>query len=187
MNWLRFLMSDETKEPPTLTPETAETILDIMGEALQQDDGLPYHPRSSLKGYDVFQVDTALKLRTANDLLLLTTMGREAELDDRVKQVESVALHVYTLFVDDAERNKLLTVPRGSREYTSLNMKMSPAPSAIKDPKLGKLELLSSFAKYCRHVGAKDPLYWQKIYTRLDLPYSKACPRGNDPVWPEGD
>ena len=61
MNWLRFLMSDETKEPSTLTPKTAEPILDVVSEALQQNDGLPFHPRSSLKGYDVFQVDAALK------------------------------------------------------------------------------------------------------------------------------
>jgi len=176
----------DAEEPSTLTPETAEPILDIVSEALQQDAyyGTPYHPLSSLNGHDVFQVDTALKLRTANDLLLLASQGREAELDDRAKQVETIPQHVATQFVEDSELNKLCSVPRKSPEYMRLQMEIMPdALCGAMDSKLGQLELLSSFATYCQYVSAKDPLYWQKVYSRLDIPYCKACPRGNDPVW----
>jgi hypothetical protein len=50
------------------------------------------------------------------------------------------------------------------------------------DPKLATLETLDSFAQFCKHIGASDSLYWQKIYTRLNLPYDKTCPRGNEPL-----
>jgi len=169
-------------KPAPLTPETAEPILDIVAEALQQDDGLPYHPLSSLQGYDVLQVDSALKLRIANDFLLLSLHGREAELDDIAKQWETIPFHVVTSFVRDDERNKLKSVPKGSREYMGLQIKMSPH-GMINDTEFSSLEVLSSFVKFCRHVGAADSLYWQKVYTRIGLPYEKRCPQGNDPVF----
>jgi len=186
MDWLRlFKRSATPTKSATLTPSTAEPILDIVADALQQDDGLPFHPLSCLKGYDVFQIDIALKLRIANDLLLLTLMGREAELEGRVKEWASIPQFIVTLFVPDAERNKLRALSKGSPEYTKLWLKMMPSyilPDFSIDPKFGRLELLSSFADYCRKIGATDPLYWQKIYTRLELPYGHDCPSGNDPI-----
>jgi hypothetical protein len=42
----------------------------------------------------------------------------------------------------------------------------------------------SSFRDYCKYIGSKDPLYWQKIYTRLGMPYTRGCPQGNIPLAP---
>jgi hypothetical protein len=54
---------------------------------------------------------------------------------------------------------------------------------AYEDKRFASLETSSSFADYCRSVGAKDPLYWQKIYTRIGLEYTAESPRGNQPVF----
>lgn len=183
MKWLSSLFANA---PAYLTPEHGERILDIVSEALQRED-YPYHPRSSLKGYDAFQVDAALKLRIANDYLLLSLVGREAELVARAEQWGSIPHHVLTQFVDDAELNKLNTLSEDSSEYGQLLVSLIPDAvdeNGFTDPRFASLELLDSFAKYCMYVGAKDPLYWQKVYTRIDLPYGKGCPRGNEPLRP---
>jgi hypothetical protein len=44
---------------------------------------------------------------------------------------------------------------------------------------LSPLETPESFGNYCKHIGVNDPIYWQKIYTRLDLEYTSTSPRGN--------
>ena len=50
-------------------------------------------------------------------------------------------------------------------------------------PFYGKLETAESFAEYCKAVGVKDPLYWQKIYMRIGLDYTPESPQGNAPVF----
>lgn len=187
MNWLQFLGLDRLlPKPAPMTPETADPIIDIVAAALQENDGLPYHPLSSLQGFDVPQIDTALKLWIANQYLLLSLSERGAELDGIAAEFATTPQLVATLFVADEERNKLKCVTKGSQEYRDLQIKMMPSfldANGNTDPKFASLELITSFAKFCRQVGAADPLYWQKIYTRIGLPYEKRCPQGNDPVF----
>jgi hypothetical protein len=165
-----------------LTPETAEPILDIVSVALQRDE-LPFIPRSALRGHDVYEIDTALKLRIANEFLWLAHKGREAEIEARAEQWGAIPYHVAMQVVDDEKLIPFRRLEKDSREYLQLLVEVSPVTTA--DERINSLEMLSSFAKFCRHVGALDPLYWQRIYTRLDLPYGKGCPSGNDPVWVE--
>ena len=53
-----------------MTIAEAENILDIVSTALR-DISHRHHPVSALRGYDFFQICTALKLRVANELLHL--------------------------------------------------------------------------------------------------------------------
>ncbi len=187
MNWLQFFGLDRLlPKPAPMTPETADPIIDIVAAALQENDGLPYHPLSSLQGFDVLQIDTALKLWIANQFLLLSLSEREAELDEIAAEFATTPQLVATLFVADEERNKLKSVLKGSREFSTLQFEMMPsyldADGKVK-PEFASLETLPSFAKFCRQVGAADPLYWQNVYTRIGLPYEKRCPQGNNPVF----
>ena len=54
----------------TMTMAEAESILDIVSVALR-DISHRHHPVSALRGHDIYQICTALKLRIANELLLL--------------------------------------------------------------------------------------------------------------------
>lgn len=172
-----------------MTLAHAEHILDIVGDALQQDEGLPYHPVSSLQGYDVFKIDTAFKLRVANDFLLFAAMGDprgEFELEQRVNSWGSIPMLILSLFVQDAELDELRRLPTDSSEYIHRLMSIAPSPlheKGFKDPRFASLETLSSFGTFCKRVGAMDPIYWQRIFTRLELTYSDNAPRGNDPDW----
>jgi len=179
LNWFR-----SKKSAGSMTLAEAEHILDVVSVALQDAES-PYSRISLLQGYDVFQVDTALKLRIANDFLILAATGSELELEARAKQWESIPLHVTTQFVPDAELDKFKRLPPNSREYHAARIAMMPSPvdeKGFTDPHMASLELLSSFATFCEHVGAADPIYWQKIYTRIGLPYDGGCPRGNEPT-----
>jgi hypothetical protein len=170
-----------------MTISEAEQIINIVCKALQRKSQHNYHPISSLKGYDVFQIDSALKLRIANEFLCLS--GRpdfEEKFSEWIKLAESVPLLIEDLFVLDEELEKLNNLPRISTKYKTLNMDISPCPldesMNFKDKRFASLETMSSFGDYCRHVGSKDPLFWQKIYTRIKLEHTSISPQGNTPV-----
>lgn len=174
----------------TMTISEAENILDIVSAALQASG--PYHPVSSLQGYDVFQIDMALKLRIANEFLLLAGTGDfENEFGEMLDSYSGIPLHIVTLFVADAELKKLKELPTDSPEYRRQKILIWPSPldsstKNFKDERLASLETPSSFGDYCKHVGAKDLIYWQRIYTRIGLEYTDTAPRGNAPVsWNE--
>lgn len=41
-----------------------------------------------------------------------------------------------------------------------------------------KAESIRPFYAFCWSLQADDPLYWQKVYTKLGLPYDDTCPKG---------
>ena len=173
--------------PLKMTILEAEQILDIVSTALREKSLHNFHPISSLKGYDVFKIDAALKLRIANEFLILAEMPNfEEKFSEGIDLYDSIPFHIVTLFVPDNELEKLNRLPRDSSEYRKQNIAISPSPlndsMDFKDERLASLETPSSFGDYCKNVGTKDKLYWQKIYTRIGLEYTSTSPRGNDPV-----
>jgi hypothetical protein len=137
----------------------------------------------------VFQINVALKLRIANEFLHLAREGdSDEEFAERLRACDSVSWHVATDFVADEELLRLEQLNAGSDEYRDLRNVIMRRPfdsatKTFKDKRLAALETPSSFGDYCRAVGAKDPIYWRKIYTRIGLEYTSASPRGNDPVF----
>lgn len=177
----------------TMTIAEAEHIIGVFSTALQEESRAHYHPISSLQGYDVFQIDLALKLRIANWLLYLAGKDDwEKRFAEVVRECETGPLYADILFVPDDDLAKLERLDPCSLEYKALKIEIMPSPLIInpsddsvnyKDQRFAQLETGSSFADFCRSVGAEDPLYWQKIYTRLDLEYTSTAPKGNDPVF----
>jgi hypothetical protein len=153
----------------TMTISEAYYVCDIICAELR-DESRRHHPFSALKGYDVFQICNAYMLVVANEFLLLT--GRndfEKKFGEGVKLYESIISGIPLNFVADEQ------------------VDMLGADSAFlwDDPRFRSQETPSSFAEYCKHLGADDPLYWQKAYARLELEYTSASPRGNDTQSPE--
>ena len=170
-----------------MTMEEAENIIGIVSLALI-DKSWP-HPKSLLQGYSVYEIDTAVKLRIANEFLI--SMHSEELLADFDKAViytyGRIPLMVYSNFVSDEVLKELKQkfVPN-SREYRIQSSMIRPNPfdeNGIKDKKFGSLESIESFASYCKLIGGDDPLYWQKIYTRISLKYTSTSPEGNYPVF----
>ena len=153
--------------------EACYIVFDIVAAELARGRrGHHHHPVSALREYDIVQICTAFNLVVANEFLLAKLTARqdddfEREFSETMKWYECGPLHVVgPTFVADDEVDALVAKPAFD----------------IDDPRFLSQEPPSSFAKYCKSVGADDPNYWQKIYTRLGLEYTSTSPVGNEPV-----
>src|SRR5262245_46321093 len=105
----------------TMGIEEAERILDIVSRALQ-DRSHRHCPISALKGYDLPQIDTALKLRIANEYLLLANKPDfETQFKAGVDLYDGVPWTIMSRFVPDDQVDLIgargVFAPRdGSRE-----------------------------------------------------------------------
>ena len=144
----------------TMTIPEAEKILDIVSAALQ-DIQHRHHPISALKGYDISQICIALKLQIANEFLYLADRDDfDSQFAEGLKLYGGIPWQIIR-FVPDNQVENIITTPVFTLDD------------------LSPLETPESFGDYCKHIGANDPIYWQKIYTRLGLEYTSASPRGN--------
>lgn len=158
----------------TMNISEAESILDIVSDALQ-DTRHRHHPVSALKGYDIYQIGTAFKLRIANEFLILADSDDFNErFTEGLKLYDSIRWTIMGTFVSDDQVDELFA--------EGVFNPIDSATLTFKDERLAADETGSSFGDYCKSLGSKDPLYWQKIYTRADLEYTSASPRANEPV-----
>lgn len=182
----------------TMTLTEADAIRDIVCSALLREDrpypGHMFHSLSALEGHSVYEIDTAIKLIVANEFLSIAQEPDSSEqLSVRTKELGGIPLHVVTTFVPDEDFNRLEDIEPGSNEFRELQCAIMPDvfesldPPIFKDKRFASLEGLESFGEYCMSVGADDPLYWQKVYTRIGLEYTSESPRVSDPVYPTPD
>lgn len=152
----------------TMTIVEAEHIFYILCIALQ-DTSHRHHPVSALEGYDIYQICTALKLKIANEFLLLTGRGDfDEKFSEAVEYYEAGPGYVISLFVPDDQVDVDAITAKPAFDF--------------QDPRYLSQETMSSFARYCRSVGVESPIYWQMIYTRLGLEYTSSSPKRNEPV-----
>jgi hypothetical protein len=164
-----------TRTRATMTVHEAERILDIVSAALQDETHPPgRHPVSPLQGYDIFDIMTALKLRIANEFLLLS--GRpdfEAQFAEGLKLYDSIPWQIMSTFVADDQLGQI-----GAKLVMS-----AVDPATIKlDKRFAEIETGSSFGDFCRSVGAGEPNYWQYVYERAGIDYTSDSPSGNRPI-----
>lgn len=130
----------------TMTISEAEHILDILRSALESSDC------SRLKAYDLFQIDTALKLRIANEYLFLRRKDTfEEQFASGLKLYGGMPFKLGLLF----------------DEFNPIDS----STMDFKDKRVAALETASSFGDYCRSIRPEDPDYWKKIYARIGLEY----------------
>jgi len=191
----------------TMTISEAEHVIDIVVAVLLQEPTTSkgedkrscywhnYTRLSILQGYDVFQIDTALKLRLANMFLFLAKENDFEEKFTKEIRICTLPAPALSLFIPDdlmakyEQLDKLSkTLSRDSLEFLERETSINEEFVAFRNgwrKKLLPLETASSFGKYCRCVGANDPIYWQKVYTRIGIEYTSTSPKGNTPVYPE--
>ncbi|KUG21768.1 hypothetical protein ASZ90_008473 [hydrocarbon metagenome] len=193
----------------TMTISEAEHIIDVFAAALQKEQPpskgeneesfywkrYRHHlPLSILQGYNVFQFDIALKMRIANMFLFFASRNNFEEHFAKEIKICSLPIAALGRFIPDDLLAKLKylaelsnTVSRDSAEFRKYERPIWEEYCAhdewfINDKKFISLETSEAFAAYCRRIGANDPIYWQKIYTRLGLEYTSSSPKGNNPV-----
>jgi hypothetical protein len=157
----------------TMTVSEAHyVVFDIVAaEVANGRRGHFHHPVSALKGYDIVGICAAFNLLVANEFLLYA---------DREVFEEKVGEEKFAAGVRLYETGPLNVV--GSKFVADDQVDVLVAKHAFKfdDQRFLSQETASSFAEYCRRLGADDPLYWQKVYSRLELEYTSDSPRGND-------
>ena len=135
----------------SMTIYEAERIINIFSMALEHPAKDSFNqPISLLRGFNHFQITTALNLRIANEFLLLKEQGgSEEEMDCAVEQYCSAQIRL----VSFKESERILDCKK---------------PEQID---------LRSFYNYCEDIGSNDPIFWQKIYTKLGLRYTRLSPQ----------
>ena len=153
----------------TMTISEAGKILNIVYTEIQRDTGHRHHPVSALKGYDLHQICTAMKLQIANALLIW------ADRDDFEEKFAALLKH------SDVGSGiiQMSFVPDDQLDVVGAEMAFD-----LRDERYLNEETAASFGKYCKWVGSNDPFYWKKIYARLGLEYTSESPRGNKPACP---
>jgi tetratricopeptide (TPR) repeat protein len=151
----------------TMTVQEAEHIVfDIITVALE-DKSHRYAPVSALKGYNLHEICVAQKLIIANQFLGLAHMDNSMEeFEKHLKTTAAWLMQILMFFVPDDQ----IDVIGATRAFD------------LQDPQFLLEETPESFGVYCKAVGADDPLFWQKIYTRLGLEYNEKSPKLNLPV-----
>ncbi len=155
----------------------AERIFDVVTDALQRTDHR-HIPVSALHGYDIYDICTALKLRIANEFLLLAHRDDfEEQFANGLSLYDSGPMLIAMRVVPDDQVDVIGAI--------GVFNPIDPATLTFGDPRWAAEETASSFGEYCKRIGQDNPLYWQRIYTRLDLEYTAASPRGNRPFIPD--
>ena len=154
----------------TMTILEAEEIIEIVTAALLGEGGRRGRPVSALKGNDICEICTALKLRVANEFLQLAERSNfEEQFEAGLKLYDGVPWSIILSFVPDDQVDNILA--RGVFDP------IDSSTMAFKDRRLASEETISSFGEFCKSVGCNDPNYWMKIFARIGLEYTASSPR----------
>lgn len=161
-----------------MTLDKAEQVVQTLAAALSRKSPILVHRMSELQGYSFKEITIAMKLRVAREY---QHCGDDpSALAAFQKRVDSaygaLAAGMRGQFVADSKIDELAHLSPYSREFQFAMTRLANAAwmGDENDPDYqGWLqeETITSFANYCHHVGVDDPLYWQKIYTHLGIPY----------------
>lgn len=184
-----FRSDDSKKDISNMSIDEAEDVINIVSDALQESKNAYLLPTSLLKGYNVYGIITAFKLRVAREFLWVINGGMSMEdFDKGIEYLyDSALLQIISRFVPDNRLNELRSLKPGTLEYRAKQSEIERDcididENGFKDEKLSSLETVKSFSDFCKTIGGHDPLFWQKVYTRIGLIYNQDSPKANYPV-----
>ena len=162
---------------PSLSWNEAVRIVGIVQAALQEECER-FHPVSALKGYSIRQIDSAMKLHVANEVLI---SGHRADFskffEEGLKLYGGAVMSAMLTFVADEDVNK-----RGA----SVSFPLIDEHTRKINPEFADIEQTESFGQFCLAMGADNPAYWQKVYERIGLRYGAHAPQANFGLNPSG-
>lgn len=161
--------------------ELANEVIKIYTDLLikREENNIHYYPYSVLKGYDIFDIENALKLLTANRVYNSAEL-KEQNLSEYRKYASEDGGAVFTFFSAFIPSNifkQLIKFPYGSTEYRQKEFELlydEEMPKEMRKFFARQTETVDSFLDYCIKLGSDNPEYWIKVYSRLNLSYSQA-------------
>lgn len=167
----------------SMTLDRAEQIFQTVVAATTPQPRPIVRPLSDLGVCSFDEITIAMKLRLACEYQhCASDPSAAADFPKRVETYDVFSLGLRSAFVPDAKFAKLAQFRPGSEEAKMEAICLASSCRDKSDPEYQNWlnqETIPSFANFCRHTGADDPLYWQKVYSHLGLQYGPSSPRGN--------
>ena len=165
-----------------MTLNEADQISDFVINLVASKPRKGFCRTSQLRGRSMCEISNAFALATAKRRQI---SSYDPALREKCKEFADKAgalvASLKMVFIPDTDAEKLNQLPHDSTEYKKVFSQLMIRQLDDSDPESQqflKLETLDSFNNYCWTLDASDPLYWQKIYTHLGLPYDETCPSG---------
>lgn len=155
----------------------------LIVQAILKTDG--YRPISELRGFSLVAIQKAFKLIVAkqyHDLMgasiLLERMGHgmasqsQIDFQKTVEVYDNAFVSLYTTLLPNAVFEEMKLYPKFSHEWAVAFSKGTDINESQDFKAMLKEETINGFAsQFLTSLRADDPLFWQKVYTYLELPY----------------
>jgi hypothetical protein len=158
-----------------MTIQKANEIMDIVIPLMinRSQEDRSYFGYSELKGYDIYDVENALKLFNA-DYYFRKGSSEESEINKlllNAKSDNAFLINLCFYLVLDSIIDELRKYKYRSSEYFSKVFELVDHKEYDKFMS-AENETIESFLKYCISIGRDNPEYWLRVYYRLGLLYN---------------
>lgn len=164
-----------------MTLKQAEYITDHVAKVFAVK-GTNFFPRSQLQGYSFTEISQAFALMIAkNRQIAWYSAEMKVGCDKYADIVGALIASFQTTIAPDADVEKIAKYQPDSAERKELARQIFLRQLETRTPereKLLKEETSISFNAFCWTLVSEDPLYWQKVYSHIGLPYDENCPIG---------
>lgn len=130
---------------------------------------------SELGGYDLEQIQVAMKLCVARDYLACSrTPSALTTFRKQVDRYDAVFVSLPCSFVPDGMLDKFAHQKPDSREHKQAMLCLVAEWCDHANPAHQRWvhsETITSFGRFCEHVGSHDAQFWPKVFAHLELPY----------------
>lgn len=160
--------------------ELANEIIKIYSDKLilRGEKNIHYYPYSVLKGYDIYDIENALKFLTAYRVY------NSAKLDDeKLSEYKKYALEdggtvfaFFRTFIPDNVFKQLTKFTDGSIEYRQKEFELLYDEEMSKEMRKffeKQTETIDSFLDFCLQLDLTNSNYWPSVYSRLNLIYNQ--------------
>lgn len=157
-----------------MTIQKALDIVDIVTPLMinRSKENRYYFGYSELKGYDIIDVVNALKLFNAFNNFqkgILQKIDKDKILMD-ANYDNAFVINFCSSLVPDNILTELNKYKYRSSEYIAKVSELTNELDTLK--KLGDIETVESFIRYCTEIGWDDSDYWLKVFYRLGLVFN---------------
>jgi hypothetical protein len=157
----------------TISYSEASRIVDLYSKILTQSERLSLYKKfrySELNGYDVFDIDNALKICSAYRVYKTEILDDNSI--EKLKKDSSIdggaCMSFFSLFAPDniAQQLNNLDYHKDRNEIYNLDIDFSETDLW---KAFSKSETHDSFLEFCLSIEKTDINYWEKVYSRLGI------------------
>lgn len=164
-----------------MTLEKAQQIVEKVVAAVSLPSAPLVRRMSELGGYSFDQIEIAIKLSVAHDYCECSAApSASVAFRKKVAAYDAVFVSLPGSFVPDIKIDEIAHLKPDSMEYRRAMLRLATEWKDETNPDYQRWlrsETITSFGNFCLHIGTRDSLYWQKVFTYLGLAYGPTTTR----------